>query len=50
MSLNASARVALFANGAVDWEATFSNYKKFTTVVRIVPGTAEVKAGTDPPR
>ena len=42
MSLNASARVALFANDVVDWESSFSSYKKFTSGVRILPGTAEV--------
>ncbi|MGO8786181.1 MAG: hypothetical protein ACLQVL_02195 [Terriglobia bacterium] len=43
MSLNASARLALFANDAVDWESSFSNYKKFTSGVRILPGAAELQ-------
>ena len=50
MSLNASARVALVANGAIDWESTFSNYKKFTSGVRILPGAEEVPPRADPPR
>jgi hypothetical protein len=49
-SLNASARVALLVNGAVDWEASFSNYKKFTSGVRILPGATEVQPAPKPPR
>jgi hypothetical protein len=45
MSLNASARIGLFSNAAFDWESTFSDYKKFTSNTRILPGTATV----DPP-
>jgi hypothetical protein len=40
ISLDASARFALVANGTFDFELTFSSYKKFTSDVRIVPGTA----------
>ncbi|HMD85830.1 MAG TPA: hypothetical protein VKO18_14140 [Terriglobia bacterium] len=50
MSLNASARVALFANGAVDWESSFSKYKKFTSAARILPGVAEVQPTANSPR
>jgi len=50
ISLKASARVALFANGAIDWESNFSNYKKFTSGVRLLPGTAAVVPEADPPR
>jgi hypothetical protein len=50
MSLHASARVALFANDAVDWDSIFSNYKKFTSTVRIVPGAAEVQPAPNSPR
>jgi len=50
ISLHGSARVALFASDAVDWESTFSNYKKFTSGVRILPGAAEVQPPTISPR
>ena len=50
MSLTASARVALFANDSVDWESTFSNYKKFTSGARILPGAAEVPPTANPAR
>jgi hypothetical protein len=50
MSLNASARIALVANGVIDWESTFSNYKKFTSGARILPGAQEVQPRADPPR
>jgi len=50
MSLNASARVALFANDAVDWETTFFGYKRFTSGPRILPGAAVVDPKADPPR
>jgi hypothetical protein len=43
MTLTASARLGLFANDAVDWESTFSNYKKFTSGTRILPGAAVVE-------
>ena len=43
ISVNASARFALFMNGRFDWESSFSNYKKFTTGVRILPGVKEVQ-------
>ena len=49
MSLHASARIALFVNDVVDWESTFSDYKKFTTGVRILPGVVEVSAPADSP-
>lgn len=41
--LNASARLVLFKNAAVEQEDTFSNYKKFTTGTRILPGVREVE-------
>jgi len=50
MSLHASARVALFANDAVDWESSFSNYKKFSSATRILPGATEVQPTANPPR
>jgi hypothetical protein len=50
MSLNASARVALVANGVIDWESTFSNYKKFTSGVRILTGAEEAQPRADPTR
>jgi len=42
ISLNANARFALVANGTFDYEMTFSQYKKFTSDVKILPGATEV--------
>jgi hypothetical protein len=41
--LNASARFLLLKNEALEQEDTFSNYKKFTTGTRILPGVKEVE-------
>ncbi len=49
ISLNATARVAFFAN-AIDWESTFSHYKKFSSGTRILPGAAEVQPTAESPR
>lgn len=40
--LNGGARLALLKNEAVEQEDTFSNYKKFATSSRILPGVKEV--------
>jgi len=40
--MNASARVALVANDTFDYELRFSQYKKFTSDVKILPGATEV--------
>lgn len=50
MSLRASGRVALLMTGAVDLEWSFSNYKKFTSGVRVLTGAAEVQPAADPTR
>jgi hypothetical protein len=50
LSLTATARVALFVNDAIDLESSYSNYKKFTSGARLLPGAAEVKPKADPPR
>ncbi len=42
--LNGGARIALLKNEAVEQESTFSNYKKFATSSRILPGVKEVPA------
>jgi hypothetical protein len=47
--VNGSARFLLVKNEAVEQEDTFSNYKKFSTSVRIVPGVKEVKP-EEPPK
>ena len=39
--INASARLMLLKNAGIEQEDTFSNYKKFTTAIRILPGMAE---------
>jgi len=41
--LEASARVLLLSNRAVELEYTFSNYKKFVTGTKILPGVHEVE-------
>jgi hypothetical protein len=41
--LNASARVLVFKNEELEQEDTFSNYKKFTTATKILPGVTEVE-------
>jgi hypothetical protein len=46
--LNGSARLLLVKNEAVEQEDTFSNYKKFSTSVRIVPGVKEVQPAEPP--
>ena len=40
--LNGGVRVALLKNLSAEQEDTFSNYKKFTTTTRILPGVKEV--------
>lgn len=42
MSLTANARMGLFVNDSLDWQSTYSNYKKFTSGSRILPGAAMV--------
>jgi hypothetical protein len=42
LNINGSARVALLKNEAVDQEEVFSNFKKFSTAVRILPVVKEV--------
>ena len=42
--INGGARLALLKNEAVEQEDTFSNYKKFETSSRILPGVEEVPA------
>jgi len=41
--VNASARFALFMNGSFVWESNYSDYKKFTSGARILPGVKEVQ-------
>ena len=41
--IDASARVLLFKNMGIEQEDTFSNYKKFTTGTKILPGVREVE-------
>jgi hypothetical protein len=40
--INGSARIALFKNESIDQEDVFSNFKKFTSTVKILPGIKEV--------
>jgi hypothetical protein len=41
--VNASARLLLFKNEGIEQEDIFSNYKKFTTGTKILPGVREVE-------
>jgi hypothetical protein len=42
LSIKGSARIALLKNEAIEQEDVFSNYKKFSTSVKILPGVKEV--------
>jgi hypothetical protein len=46
--INGGARIALLKNEAIEQEDTFSNYKKFTSTVTILPGVREVPAEQPP--
>lgn len=46
--INGGARLALFKNENVEQEDEFSNYKKFATSTRILPGVREVPQQTSP--
>jgi hypothetical protein len=46
--INGSARIALFKNEIAEQEDVFSNYKKFSTSVKILPGLKEVPAEEKP--
>jgi hypothetical protein len=46
--INGSARIALFKNEIAEQEDVFSNFKKFTSSVRILPGVKEVPAEEKP--
>jgi hypothetical protein len=43
VSVSVSARVALMMNAAIEQETTFSNYRKFTTDSRLLPGMEEAQ-------
>ena len=40
--INGGARIALLKDDAIEQEDTFSNYKKFSSSVKILPGVREV--------
>ena len=42
LDINGSARIALLKNEAIEQEDIFSNYKKFSTSITILPGVREV--------
>jgi hypothetical protein len=46
--INGGARIALLKNEAIEQEDTFSNYKKFSSSVKILPGVREVPAEEKP--
>src|SRR6266853_46073 len=48
--INGGARIALFKNEAIEQEDTFSNYRKFSSTVTIMPGVKEVPAEEKPPK
>ncbi|MBZ5503928.1 MAG: hypothetical protein LAO78_00450 [Acidobacteriia bacterium] len=46
--INGGARIALLKNEAIEQEDTFSNYKKFSSSVKILPGVREVPTEEKP--
>ena len=46
--INGGARIALLKNEAIEQEDTFSNYRKFSSTVTILPGVREVPAEEKP--
>lgn len=48
--ISGSARVALLKNEAIEQEDAFSNFKKFSTSVTILPGLKEVPPEQQPPK
>lgn len=46
MTVNGGARLALLMNANLDMESDYSNYKKFTTGSRVLPGVKEVEPET----
>ncbi|HEY7405516.1 MAG TPA: hypothetical protein VIB39_18460 [Candidatus Angelobacter sp.] len=48
--INGGARIALLKNAAIEQEDTFSNYKKFSTSITILPGVKEVPQEQQPPK
>jgi hypothetical protein len=46
--IHGGARIALLKNEAVEQEDTFSNYKKFSSTITILPGVREVPAEEKP--
>ncbi|HLJ87203.1 MAG TPA: hypothetical protein VKZ53_10295 [Candidatus Angelobacter sp.] len=49
VAVNGGARIMLLMNGDVAMQSDYSNYKKFTTGIRILPGVKEVEPGSRPP-
>jgi hypothetical protein len=49
LDINGGARVALFMNEFAEQEDVFSNYKKFSTSITILPGVKEVPSEEKPP-
>jgi hypothetical protein len=47
--INGGARVALLKNEAIEQEDTFSNYKKFSSSIKILPGVQEVEPADKKP-
>ena len=48
--INGGARIALLKNAAIEQEDIFSNFKKFSTSVTILPGVKEVPPDQQPPK
>ncbi len=48
--ISGSARIALLKNEAIEQEDAFSNFKKFSTSITILPGVKEVPAEQQPPK
>lgn len=47
--VSGGARIALFLNPNINLESDYSNYKKFTTGTRILPGVTQVDLGKEAP-
>lgn len=50
LNINGSARIALFKNESAEQEDVFSNFKKFSSTVTILPGVREVPEEQAPPK
>jgi hypothetical protein len=50
LTIKGSARIALLKNEAIEQQDEFSNFKKFSSTITILPGVREVPAEQQPPK